>query len=366
MDRNTITEGASHFSVSETLIFQENIEGVKSDVFSQYYTPSMVNEPETYIKSIHCFASGRKRIADLCVRNNLLDPSEAALFSTYRSENALNRFNVYKTPLKSEDNTFFYELAMERFKKGSILIESSLGTFSNNIQHVRSAQFEKLRKIFNELLNKPIYNSQDLLMMENPLSSEVYCYQSLLATESSVKLFSKYTELGHIITVKSGSTAIALNPDVTFSTLRFTLTIDGQETKIGSLNCLSLPKDSSYQYYPLFVIDHCRSNHVESLISLAEQYWIQALRWNKSDGSTYFIQNLAKVFYLQTIAVPYARGSESNAKAQIECIARYHGEELVFSTKLAFRMPFILSPDEFTHYFQKHVYFKSELEQMID
>lgn len=370
MNTDPTIEGAAHFSAGETKIFQSKIPKVKNLVFNEFYTQTKVNETGNYVNAIRCFADRRAKIAELCVEAGFLDKKEGKLFYDYRLEGDPRGINNYITPLTPGDNEFFYSKALKMFEQGPQQIESSLGTFSSIIKNITSNQFEthleRVQKIYKKNTNDNELSDQDVSIMKHPFSSEVYCLSTLLGTEESVKFFNKNKELGQIIEYDSNMHAL-LSPETGFSILRFTLAMKDETINLGSISCLSIQtSESTYKYYPLFAIDHCRANNIERLLSLAEKYWEKAINWCKVDEPTDFFNNLAKVFYLQTIAAPHIRGSESNAKAQIECIARYHDEELVFSPKLAFRMPFILSPDEFIKHFSSNVYFKSTLENMID
>lgn len=184
-------------------------------------------------------------------------------------------------------------------------------------------------------------------------------------TKDTLRLFEKNPELGKIMSV-GGKPLTHLNTDVVMATLRFSVSLDKAAfIPVGSVNCLARPDGISYRYYEYFTLDHVRSDNIDALLKYAEKHWQDAIYWNRDDAGE-LIDSLARFFWGQTLATPYARGSESIAKWMLTLTTRYHGQELVFSTDFAFRMPFIMSPEEFVDYFQRNVFLKSELANLLD
>lgn len=368
-------EGASQFTLRENAIYQQNIGSARARVFENHYSPKVVKIPGAYLAAMHAFAGERARIAELCVDEGLIDASEGQSFKKFRPAIDVNGIGFIKTPLPVSDSQALYKEIYQKFRRGS----GDFGTTSAALVYTtieeKKAQKKTQDAIMENARQRRMIDISHRPLLQDPTSSEIHCFDTLLATSDSRTLFRENPELGKIFRSeqkgnRTSNSHFVINPDVVMATLRLFVSLNRAENRVeriwvGSINCLALPIEGGYQYYKYFVLDHIRSpEHINSLLNYADQYWQEAIFWNRDDSKP-FLESMARFYWAQTIAMPYARGSEANAKEQLTFVARYHGQELISPSNFAFRMPFVMSSEEFVDYFQVNVFLKSELSDLI-
>ena len=105
-----------------------------------------------------------------------------------------------------------------------------------------------------------------------------------------------------------------------------------------------------------FIVMHTTKDHVKTLMAAVEGYWEKAVTCQRTDVSC-IKENLANLFYIQTHAMPYSRGSEAMTKWILEAVARYHGWTIVYPENYGFQLPFHSTIDDFVSDFVKRVMF---------
>jgi len=103
-----------------------------------------------------------------------------------------------------------------------------------------------------------------------------------------------------------------------------------------------------------FIVMHTAKEYVETLMKLSEEFWEKAVLRQRTDVDG-IKEDLANVFFIQTHAMPYSRGSEAITKWVIEAVARYHGWTLVYPEEYGFQSPFHTTIDDFVMDFVRRV-----------
>ena len=112
---------------------------------------------------------------------------------------------------------------------------------------------------------------------------------------------------------------------------------------------------TDYDSYSSYSIEHSPIQLRTHLEKNAYINWKEAMDGNPTRSSENFLINTAGVFWYQTHAIEYIRGSEAITKWLVELTARHHRHTLVYPHDYNFRLPFALSLDEFTKDFKERV-----------
>ncbi len=363
-----VAETASHFNARENQIYQENESVALDRIFENNFSgsASIVTQKGSYHLLLGKCSSERAAIAQLCVEEGATSPQEALSFQTLRkSEDDGQGVAVFFTPLVISDNQVLYKKLHQNFILGEGIFNSAQATL-HYMTHKEKRVIEASRDLMVARIQRTkSYDQFDRDFMRESAVSETNCFESLIMTEDTSRLFAKHPELGTSVSIGE-QTLTRLKADVVMATLRFSASLSGAaDIPLGSANCLARCEDPGYRYYDYFVLDHVRSHHIDALLDYAEKHWQSAIHWNR-DKSSDLKEALALSFWGQTIATPYKRGSESIAKWVVKLTTRYHGQELVFQTNFAFRMPFAMSPEDFVDYFKENVALKSELAEHLN
>lgn len=105
-----------------------------------------------------------------------------------------------------------------------------------------------------------------------------------------------------------------------------------------------------------FIVMHTAKDYIEILMKTVEEYWEKAVLCAHTDVDG-IKGNLANLFYIQTHAMPYSRGSEAMTKWILEAVARFHGWTIVYPENYGFQSPFHSTIDDFVRDFIKDVKF---------
>jgi hypothetical protein len=105
-----------------------------------------------------------------------------------------------------------------------------------------------------------------------------------------------------------------------------------------------------------FIVMHAPKDYIEILMNTVEDYWEKAVLCAHADVDG-IKTNLANLFYIQTHAMPYSRGSEAMTKWILEAVARFHGWTIEYPENYGFQSPFHSTIDDFVTDFMKCVKF---------
>ncbi len=105
-----------------------------------------------------------------------------------------------------------------------------------------------------------------------------------------------------------------------------------------------------------FIVMHAPKDYIEILMNAVEEYWEKAVLCTHADVDG-IKGNLANLFYIQTHAMPYSRGSEAMTKWILEAVARFHGWTIEYPENYGFQSPFHSTIDDFVIDFVKRVKF---------
>lgn len=125
------------------------------------------------------------------------------------------------------------------------------------------------------------------------------------------------------------------------------------QTKTNGVTLQSIGKIQQKSH---FIVMHASKDVIELLMKSVEEYWEKAVLCVHSDVDN-IKKNLANLFYIQTHAMPYSRGSEAMTKWTLEAVARFHGWTIVYPENYGFQLPFHSTIDDFVNDFIKHVKF---------
>ncbi len=103
-----------------------------------------------------------------------------------------------------------------------------------------------------------------------------------------------------------------------------------------------------------FLVTHAPKTHVNALMEFCAEYWEKAIFRDHSDVNG-IAEDLGNLFYIQTHAMPYTRGSEAMTKWVVEIIARYHGLTLTYPENYGFQKPFLMTIDDFVNDFKAQI-----------
>ena len=103
-----------------------------------------------------------------------------------------------------------------------------------------------------------------------------------------------------------------------------------------------------------FLVTHAPKMHVNALMEFCAEYWEKAIFRDRNDING-IAEDLANLFYIQTHAMPYTRGSEAMTKWVVEIIARYHGLTLTYPENYGFQKPFLMTIDDFVNDFKAQI-----------
>jgi hypothetical protein len=365
---NISQERASQFNPEESRIFQVEATDALERLFSKFLTNT--NQENIYKVLLHGCAKERAAIAYKCKDAGLIDEEKASMFLSYRCEmDGGSGLINYNTPLIQKDNPNLFPQLNQNFMKGT----TALGTIIYALSYMTYSEKQQISTDRQNKLDKLTKTSRpspsDLGFMREDTFGEVECFEKLIA-QQWVKInpeVAAHTTVGELPFVENSffQSLKESNSEVVLATLRTYITLKESEViSIGSVNCLARRTETDYDYYNDFVVDHPRSNVIEPLLTYAERYWNASISWDKNNPSD-FLSSLAQFFWAQTIAVPYARGSEAIAKWMLALTARYHGQELIYSSDFSFRMPFAMSSEEFIDYFKKNVSLKCDAESIL-
>lgn len=105
-----------------------------------------------------------------------------------------------------------------------------------------------------------------------------------------------------------------------------------------------------------FIVMHAPKDYIEILMKAVEEYWEKSILCAHADVNG-IKNNLANLFYIQTHAMPYSRGSEAMTKWVLEAVARFHGWTIVYPENYGFQSPFHSTIDDFVNDFVRDVKF---------
>lgn len=105
-----------------------------------------------------------------------------------------------------------------------------------------------------------------------------------------------------------------------------------------------------------FIVMHAPKDYIEILMNSVAEYWEKSILCAHADVDG-IKRNLANLFYIQTHAMPYSRGSEAMTKWILESVARFHGWTIVYPENYGFQSPFHSTIDDFVSDFMKDVKF---------
>ena len=105
-----------------------------------------------------------------------------------------------------------------------------------------------------------------------------------------------------------------------------------------------------------FIVMHTTKDFIEMLMQVVEGYWEKSILCAHTDVNG-IKENLANIFYIQTHAMPYSRGSEAMTKWVLEAVARFHGWTIVYPNGYGFQSPFHSTIDDFVNDFVSSVNF---------
>jgi hypothetical protein len=109
-----------------------------------------------------------------------------------------------------------------------------------------------------------------------------------------------------------------------------------------------------------FIVMHTPRKNVPTLMQEVELYFENAIQCAHND-ITAIKTNLANLFYIQSHAMPFSRGSEAITKWILEVVARYHGYTIVYPADYPFQSPFHSTIDDFVNDFVQRVQFAAYL-----
>ncbi|MDP3372060.1 MAG: hypothetical protein Q8S21_04135 [Candidatus Paracaedibacteraceae bacterium] len=110
-------------------------------------------------------------------------------------------------------------------------------------------------------------------------------------------------------------------------------------------------KEKSLLPIPGFVIHHTAKEYINLLMKEAGTSWVCAM----TDMEDRFLHHISRMYWFYNHAMPYTRGSEAIAKWNAQLAAIYHKKMIEFPPDYLFRLPFIMSLDEFTNDFTQRV-----------
>lgn len=152
--------------------------------------------------------------------------------------------------------------------------------------------------------------------------------------------------------------------------IRPTIVINDEEVLTSPIwSLFQFDKDDKgntiYQLFPAYTIEHASYDDSIKLLDTAYLSWLRAIQTNPKSNPSEFLNHIGHLYWFQTHAMPYARGSEAILKWLIELTAQYYHWTILYPDNYEFALPFAMSLHDFLVHWMDNVKIKRKCDDKI-